>query len=102
MWEQGRARASHARDAGKIRRLQRPEPSPNRLDINNLAPTDLIIAQTASVRLAIDWRIAVAEVAQSGERQTEDLKVPCSIHGLGTFSKPIKPQGAPKLLSGAS
>ena len=26
-----------------------------------------------------------AVVAQLGERQTEDLKVPCSIHGDGTY-----------------
>ena len=26
-----------------------------------------------------------AEIAQLGERQTEDLKVPCSIHGDGTY-----------------
>ena len=27
-----------------------------------------------------------ALIAQLGERQTEDLKVPCSIHGQSTFS----------------
>ena len=28
-------------------------------------------------------RVCSAEIAQLGERQTEDLKVPCSIHGFG-------------------
>ena len=27
--------------------------------------------------------VCSAEIAQLGERQTEDLKVPCSIHGFG-------------------
>ena len=27
----------------------------------------------------------MAAIAQLGERQTEDLKVPCSIHGRGTL-----------------
>ena len=31
-------------------------------------------------------RKSPAEIAQLGERQTEDLKVPGSIPGLGTFS----------------
>ena len=29
----------------------------------------------------------IAEIAQLGERQTEDLKVPGSIPGLGSFTK---------------
>ena len=29
------------------------------------------------------WIIFKAEIAQLGERQTEDLKVACSIHALG-------------------
>ena len=28
---------------------------------------------------------SIAALAQLGERQTEDLKAPCSIHGGGTF-----------------
>ena len=31
-----------------------------------------------------------AEIAQLGERQTEDLKVPGSIPGLGTFEQQFK------------
>ena len=32
---------------------------------------------------------ATAAIAQLGERQTEDLKVPGSIPGLGTFRKSL-------------
>ena len=32
------------------------------------------------------WPRSPAEVAQLGERKTEDLKVPCSIHGPGKNS----------------
>jgi hypothetical protein len=41
--------------------------------------------------------ISIAAIAQLGERQTEDLKIPGSIPGLGIFVKPSKlhPQ-APK------
>jgi hypothetical protein len=31
------------------------------------------------------WRAKAAAIAQLGERQTEDLKVPGSIPGLGIF-----------------
>ena len=34
-------------------------------------------------RPAVRARHWEAEIAQLGERQTEDLKVPCSIHGFG-------------------
>ena len=34
---------------------------------------------------AIQLRMFEAALAQLGERQTEDLKAPCSIHGGGIF-----------------
>ena len=50
-----------------------------------------------------DW-LNYAPIAQLGERQTEDLKVACSIHALGTFvglaewlrRRPAKPLGFPR------
>ena len=36
--------------------------------------------------VSIYYACTSAEIAQLGERQTEDLKVPGSIPGLGTFS----------------
>ena len=42
--------------------------------------------RTATAKwLGLDSKHRHALIAQLGERQTEDLKVPCSIHGQGIF-----------------
>jgi hypothetical protein len=38
-----------------------------------------------SIPCSSTFFVRVAVIAQLGERQTEDLKVPCSIHGHGTI-----------------
>ena len=42
------------------------------------------------IQLAFIYLLS-AEIAQLGERQTEDLKVPDSIPGFGTFDLAAKP-----------
>ena len=46
--------------------------------------------------------VPTAAIAQLGERQTEDLKVPGSIPGLGTFSRQSKTSRASRPLGGFS
>ena len=59
---------------------------------------EVSISLSLSLFLVIVWAVnneqsihsLIAAIAQLGERQTEDLKVPGSIPGLGTFLAPTK------------
>ena len=44
-----------------------------------------LISNPKNSQRTISGRMFEAALAQLGERQTEDLKAPCSIHGGGIF-----------------
>ena len=61
--------------------------------------SDLIIAVVCRLHCEVGYKrrrsvVAVAAIAQLGERQTEDLKVPGSIPDLGTFLGSVMCGGA--------